>query len=109
MGHQADLKKESRRRMDSNDVHGYCLDCGKKFSDKWMYANPFAQNGDAPACNLCGGVVAVMEAAKSKKIIEDEQYKRGIGREARPTVHDWERAGERHPDSPKVPTREDDN
>lgn len=93
----------------NDDVHGYCLDCGKKFTDKWMYENPFAKDGNAPACNLCGGVVGVMEDKDSKRIIEREQHKRGIGREARATVQDWERAGEQHPDAPKVPTQQDDN
>jgi len=81
---------------DMDKVHGYCLDCGKKFSDKWMYSNPFAQEGTAPACNTCGGVVAVMDERVADSEIAKQQRARGIGREARATTHDWNEAEEKY-------------
>lgn len=83
-------------------VHGFCLDCGKKFSDKWMMDNPFAQGGNPPACNLCGGVVAVMDERRAQNEIDKAQRQRGIGRESRATLRDWEDSGEEHPDSPAI-------
>lgn len=62
----------------SGDVSGYCTDCGKKFSDKWMYNNSFIAQGKPAACNTCGGVVAVMYDQRAHIDIASSQQKRGI-------------------------------
>lgn len=93
--------------MAANDAHGYCLDCGKKMSDKWMYKNVFAQQGDPPACTTCGGVVAVIYEKDAENEISKNQRSRGINRESRATVHDWKEAGEKF-DIPPLPNAGDD-
>lgn len=81
-------------------VHGYCLDCGRQMPDKWMHKNPFAAEGAAPPCPSCGGVIAVIDSRRADHEITKNQTQRGVGRESRPTMHDWERAGEDY----EVPT-----
>lgn len=68
------------------DAHGYCMDCGKQMSDKWMYNNPFAQEGSAPSCPMCGGVVGIMYEQKAAEQIAKSQRQRGINKEARPSL-----------------------
>lgn len=71
--------------MSSDEVHGYCLDCGKKMSDKWMYRNAFVQAGQSPSCSTCGGVVAVIHAKDAQREIAKNQQSRGINKDVRGT------------------------
>lgn len=93
--------------MAANDAHGYCLDCGKKMSDKWMYKNPFAQEGKSPSCTTCGGVVAVIYEKDAENEISKNQRMRGINRESRATLGDWKEAEEKF-DIPAIPVLDDE-
>ncbi len=59
---------------DPDDVHAYCSDCGKQLSDEWY----IKQGIDNPACNSCGGVVIVANAAVAARQIAAAKAARGI-------------------------------
>lgn len=64
--------------MTEPNIHAYCTDCGKKFDDKKFSQTAWFQSGVAAPCNMCGGVVAIIEEEGAQDYIASSQRKRGI-------------------------------
>lgn len=73
--------------MTEPEIHGYCIDCGKKYPDERLGRGAWYQSGQPAPCTLCGGVVQYLEESVAEHAISSSQRKRGIGRDDR-TVED---------------------
>lgn len=61
-----------------DDVVGMCSECKSDQMDSTMYRSIFAQNGIAPVCKYCGGVVVILYRSERNKIINQLDRERGL-------------------------------
>jgi hypothetical protein len=66
------------RMRSEDDVIGVCSECKSEHSDASMYKSSFAQNGSAPVCKYCGGVVIIVYKQDKDSALDKLDRERGI-------------------------------
>lgn len=61
-----------------DDAVGVCSECKSEQSDSSMYKSIFAQQGIAPVCRYCGGVVVIVYKQLKDKSLDQLDRERGI-------------------------------
>lgn len=64
--------------VDDNDVIGVCSECKSEQMDSTMYRSTFAQQGFAPVCRYCGGVVIIVNKRDKDRALDQIDRERGI-------------------------------
>lgn len=63
---------------EDDDAIGVCSECKSDQSDSSMYKSAFAQQGVAPVCKYCGGVVVIVYRKNRDKSLDQLDRERGI-------------------------------
>lgn len=63
---------------DPDDVIGVCSECKSDQPMQAMYRSSFAQNGSAPVCRYCGGVVIITYRESRDQSLDQSDRDRGI-------------------------------
>ena len=63
---------------DPDDVIGVCSECKSDQPMQSMYKSTFAQNGSAPVCRYCGGVVIITYRESRDQSLNQSDRDRGI-------------------------------
>jgi DNA-directed RNA polymerase subunit RPC12/RpoP len=62
----------------ADDVIGVCSECKSDQPMSAMYNSVFAQNGSAPVCRYCGGVVIITYRETRDNSLDQSDRDRGI-------------------------------
>lgn len=62
----------------NEDVIGVCSECKSEQADADMYKSTFAQQGLAPVCKYCGGVVVILYRHDKENVLDKLDRERGI-------------------------------
>jgi len=61
-----------------DDAVGLCSECKSEQMDSTMFRSVFAQNGIAPVCKYCGGVVIIVLRSQKDQVINQLDRERGL-------------------------------
>jgi hypothetical protein len=64
--------------QDPDDVIGCCSECHSDQTMQYMERSPFAQAGDPPPCQYCGGVVIVTFRETRDSALGEIDQRRGL-------------------------------
>lgn len=63
---------------DPDDVIGVCSECKSDQPMRYMYNNPFAQEGKGVPCKYCGGLVVITYRETRDSTVESSDRERGL-------------------------------
>lgn len=61
-----------------DDVIGICSECKSEQPNRYMENSPFAQNGTAPVCKYCKGVVIITYRETREQALDQIDRERGL-------------------------------
>jgi len=63
---------------DPDDVIGVCSECKSDQPMRYMYNDPFAQEGKVVPCKYCGGVVIIVYREARDNSLDSSDRERGL-------------------------------